>query len=73
MVIQNIDVKHPCPAESDVPRQELANVPPFDRAAEEARMGNFELEDAFKNVLAVLGEDTEYNLDTLLDFNMNIE
>ena len=48
-------------------------MPPFDRAAEEARMGNFELEDAFKNVLAVLGEDTEYNLDTLLDFNMNIE
>ena len=51
----------------------LADVAPLDRAAEEARMGGFELETAFENVLAVLGKDAEYNLDVLLDFNMNME
>ena len=45
MVLQNINVTHPCQSSEAGPsRQELAPVQPFDRAQEEKRMGNFYLE-----------------------------
>ena len=36
-------------------------------------MGNFQLEDAFANVLTMLGDDCDYNYDQLQDFNLNME
>ena len=36
-------------------------------------MGNFNLEDGVNNVLMCLGQDCEYNLDELQEFNANIE
>ena len=73
MVLQNIHVRHPCPAESNEQAKELDPVAPFDRAQEEQRMGNFQLEDAFANVLTMLGDDCDYNYDQLQDFNLNME
>lgn len=69
MVLQNIDVRHPCQAESNAPKESLTAVEPFNRAAEEQKMGNFVLEEALESVLAVLGEDCSYNLDELQEFN----
>ena len=36
-------------------------------------MGGFELEEAFSNVLTMLGDDCDFNHDQLQDFNLNME
>ena len=59
MVLQNINVTHPCQnSEAGPSKQELAPVAPFNRAEEEARMGQFELEEGFDTVkVSFAGED----------------
>ena len=73
MVLQNIHVRHPCPEESQEQAKELAFVKEFNRAEEEQRMGGFDLEEAFSNVLTMLGDDCDFNHDQLQDFNLNME
>ena len=36
-------------------------------------MGQFQLEEAFQNVLTMLGDDCDFNLDQIQDFNLNME
>ena len=36
-------------------------------------MGNFDLEEGVKNMLLCLGEDCEFNLDELEEFNANMD
>ena len=79
MVLQNINVTHPCQSEeAGTSAQELAPVAPFDRAQEEARMGQFELEEGFDTVkVSHADEDGNLNfgmgMDQLQDLTMQLE
>ena len=74
-MLQNIVVDNPCTESGPQTVQQAprAQLIPFDRAGEEQKMGNFDLEEGVKNMLLCLGEDCEFNLDELEEFNANMD
>ena len=50
-----------------------AQLKPYSRAQEEQTMGSFNLEEGINDMLVCLGDDCEFNLDELKEFNMNMD
>ena len=46
---------------------------PYNRQEEEQKMGSFELEEGVKNVMLILGDDCNFNLHEMRDFNSNMD
>ena len=63
-VLNNIVVSNPC---RDVAQQPMmasrAQIQPYNRAEEEAKMGSFNLEEGINMMLVGLGENCEFNYD----------
>lgn len=73
-VLNNIAVTNPCREIGNVPTQvNRAQLRPYNRAEEESKMGTFQLETGVNGLLVALGNDVEYNLDELEEFNMNVD
>ena len=72
-VLNNIVVSNPC---KDVAHQPMsaarADIQPYNRAEQEAKMGNFNLEEGINNMLIGLGDDCEFNLEEVQEFNANL-
>ena len=72
-VLGSILVENPCRDMAQMPTNEQrAQLKPYDRAQEEATMGSFELEEGIRNTLVCLGDDCDFNLDELEEFNQNL-
>ncbi len=73
-VLNNIVVENPCRDIVQMPSlQARTQLKPYNRAEEENKSANFNLEEGVKQLLACLGNDCEFNLDELEEFNMNMD
>lgn len=73
-VLATIVVENPCRENAQMPQSvPRTQLRPYNRAEEEEKMGNFNLEEGVDTVLIGLGDGCEFNLDELKDFNSNIE
>ena len=73
-VLSNIAVENPTRDVDAVPLSiQRPQLDAYNRAEEEAKIGNFELEEGIRNILAVLDSDCTYNLDETRDLNSNID
>jgi len=73
-VLNNIVVENPCRDVAQMPSlQTRSQLKPNNRAEEEQRSGDFNLEEGVNQLLACLGDDCDFNLDELQEFNINME
>ena len=72
-VLNNIVIDHPCNDSQQPLLRQRSQLPPYDRQAEEQKMGNFNLEEGVRNMMLSLGDNCDFNLDETEEFNMNIE
>ena len=73
-VLANIMVENPCRENSQMPQSmPRSQLRPYNRAEEEERMGNFNLEEGVDNMLIGLGDNCEFNLDEIKEFNSNMD